>query len=91
MACSTASPTGGRIDELGRRSAARDFLDRPVGNLSAGQKTRVALAKALLNRPEVLLLDEPTASLDPDTADWVRSYLETYKRAEGAGDPARLP
>jgi len=74
----------GRIDELSGDLHLRDFLDRPVGKLSAGQKTRVALAKALLNRPEVLLLDEPTASLDPDTADWVRSYLETYKRAEGA-------
>ncbi|MGB8998567.1 MAG: ATP-binding cassette domain-containing protein, partial [Pseudolabrys sp.] len=51
---------------------------------SAGQKTRVSLAKALLNKPEVLLLDEPTASLDPDTADWVRSRLERYRAEEGA-------
>ena len=56
-----------------------DLLDRPTGKLSAGQKTRVALAKSLLNRPEVLLLDEPTASLDPDTADWVRGRLEHYR------------
>src|SRR5262249_25449049 len=50
---------------------------------SAGQKTRVSLAKALLNKPEVLLLDEPTASLDPDTADWVRSRLERYRAEQG--------
>jgi ABC-2 type transport system ATP-binding protein len=61
-----------------------ELLDRPYGKLSAGQKTRVSLAKALLNRPELLLLDEPTASLDPDTADWVRSRLETYCRARRA-------
>ena len=61
-----------------------EFLDRPTGKLSAGQKTRVSLAKALLNHPEVLLLDEPTASLDPDTADWVRARLESYRHAHGA-------
>jgi ABC-2 type transport system ATP-binding protein len=61
-----------------------EFLDRPAGKLSAGQKTRVSLAKALLNRPELLLLDEPTASLDPDTADWVRARLEHYRHQEGA-------
>ncbi|MDQ0325317.1 ABC-2 type transport system ATP-binding protein [Rhodopseudomonas julia] len=73
-----------RIDELAGELALRDFLDRPSGKLSAGQKTRVALAKSLINRPEVLLLDEPTASLDPDTADWVRTHLERYRRERGA-------
>jgi len=60
------------------------FLDRPAGKLSAGQKTRVALAKALINSPRLLLLDEPTASLDPDTGDWVRGRIEDYARATGA-------
>ena len=69
-----------RIGDLAAALDLTEFLDRPNGKLSAGQKTRVSLAKALLNRPEVLLLDEPTASLDPDTADWVRSRLEAYRR-----------
>jgi len=73
-----------RIAELAESLALADFLDRQAGRLSAGQKTRVALAKALINEPEVLLLDEPTASLDPDTADWVRSRLEDYRRRRGA-------
>jgi ABC-2 type transport system ATP-binding protein len=74
----------GRIAELAESLVLEEFLDRQAGKLSAGQKTRVALAKALINRPEVLLLDEPTASLDPDTADWVRSRLEDYRRSRGA-------
>ena len=70
----------GRIASLASDLDLTEFLDRPTGKLSSGQKTRVSLAKALLNRPEVLLLDEPTASLDPDTADWVRGRLESYRR-----------
>ena len=73
-----------RIEELARDLELTALLDRKTGGLSSGQKTRVALAKALLNRPELLLLDEPTASLDPDTADWVRGYLERYARETGA-------
>ncbi|HLI10987.1 MAG TPA: ABC transporter ATP-binding protein [Alphaproteobacteria bacterium] len=60
------------------------FLKRPMSTLSAGQRSRVALAKALLNEPELLLLDELTASLDPDTADWVRGFLERYRARTGA-------
>ena len=60
------------------------MLDRETGKLSAGQKTCVGLAKALLNAPELLLLDEPTASLDPDTADWIRRKLKDYAQSRGA-------
>jgi ABC-2 type transport system ATP-binding protein len=70
----------GRIEELGDALDLTDLLDRPTGKLSAGQKTRASLAKSLINAPELLLLDEPTASLDPDTADWVRAHLERYCR-----------
>jgi len=73
-----------RVEELAEALDLTRFLKRPSGSLSAGQKTRVALAKALLNRPELLLLDEPTASLDPDTADWIRTYLERYRQESGA-------
>ena len=73
-----------RIESLAADLQISPFLERPAGKLSAGQKTRVALAKALLNEPELLLLDEPTASLDPDTGDWVRSYLESYRTRTGA-------
>jgi ABC-2 type transport system ATP-binding protein len=73
-----------RIETLAEELDLGGFLDRPAGQLSAGQKTRVALAKALINTPAVLLLDEPTASLDPDTADTVRGWLERYRDSTGA-------
>ena len=72
-----------RITELAETLDLTAFLARPAGQLSAGQKTRVTLAKALINRPDVLLLDEPTASLDPDTGDLMRSALEAYRAASG--------
>jgi ABC-2 type transport system ATP-binding protein len=73
-----------RIESLAGDLQLTGFLDRAVTTLSAGQRTRVGLAKALINEPTVILLDEPTASLDPDTADWVRSYLERYQREKEA-------
>ena len=73
-----------RIQRLAEELDITDYLKRPVGKLSAGQRTRVALAKALINDPELLLLDEPTASLDPDSADWVRGYLESWQARSGA-------
>ncbi|WP_456237161.1 ATP-binding cassette domain-containing protein [Acidiphilium iwatense] len=73
-----------RIAELAHEFDLETLLKRRAGALSAGQKTRVALAKALINRPELLLLDEPTASLDPDTADYVRGRLEAYRAESGA-------
>lgn len=72
-----------RIRELADELDLHDLLNRPAGQLSAGQKTRVALAKSLINRPELLLLDEPTASLDPDIGDLVRSRLEAYRAETG--------
>ncbi len=74
----------GRLRDLARDLDITSLLDRPTGKLSAGQKTRVALAKAMINEPDVLMLDEPTASLDPDTGDWVRHYLKDYQAATGS-------
>ena len=72
-----------RIDELAAELGLSDLVPRPYGDLSAGQRTRVSLAKALLNSPEVLLLDEPTASLDPDVGDRMRTLLEQYQKRSG--------
>ena len=73
-----------RIARLASQLDLDDFIDRQSGKLSAGQKTRVALAKALINEPDILILDEPTASLDPDTADWIRGHLERYRANNNA-------
>ena len=69
-----------RIDYLSSKLRLIDLLDKITGELSSGQKNRVSLAKALINSPSVLLLDEPTASLDPETGDFVRTFLENYKK-----------
>lgn len=73
-----------RLAELADELDIGGLMGKYYGSLSAGQKTRVSLAKSLINSPDVLLLDEPTASLDPDTADWVRSYLLAYQKKSGA-------
>lgn len=73
-----------RIDHLAEELNLTTLLNKPYGDLSAGQKTRASLAKSLINSPDILLLDEPTASLDPDTADWVRSFLMEYQQRSNA-------
>ncbi len=69
-----------RIEEMVEDLNLKNFLDKKTGELSSGQKNRVALAKSLINKPKLLFLDEPTASLDPDVGDFVREYIEKYKK-----------
>ena len=69
-----------RIEYLSEKLRLGDLLNKITGELSSGQKNRVSLAKALINKPKVLLLDEPTASLDPEIGDFVRTFLENYKK-----------
>ena len=68
-----------RINEISSDLDIKKFFSRKTGELSSGQKNRVSLAKSLINEPEILLLDEPTASLDPDIGDFIRSYIQEYK------------
>ena len=73
-----------KISNLMQELNLLEFKKRKTGELSSGQKNRVSLAKALINDPEILLLDEPTASLDPDVGDYIRSYIETFASKKGA-------
>ena len=72
-----------KIFELMKNLNLYEFKKKKTGELSSGQKNRVSLAKALINDPEILLLDEPTASLDPDVGDYIRSYLESFASKKG--------
>lgn len=72
-----------RIKDLSNELNLTEFIDRALGKLSAGQQTRASLAKSLVNEPDLLLLDEPTASLDPDTADRIREYLQAHCKRTG--------
>ena len=69
-----------KIEYLCEKLRLNEFIDKNTGELSSGQKNRVSLAKSIINDPSVLLLDEPTASLDPETGDFVRSFLEEYQK-----------
>ncbi|MGH8657661.1 MAG: ABC transporter ATP-binding protein [Gammaproteobacteria bacterium] len=77
-------PAKKRLQDLAAELELDGLMTRPYRTLSAGQKTRVSLAKALLNHPQVVLLDEPTASLDPDSADRIRAYLSRYQETTAA-------
>ena len=68
-----------RIIEISEELNLNNFLHKKTGELSSGQKNRISLAKSLINKPKILFLDEPTASLDPDIGDFVRNYIENYK------------
>jgi len=73
-----------KISDLMKELNLFEFKKRKTGELSSGQKNRVSLAKALINDPEILLLDEPTASLDPDVGDYIRTYIENFASKKGA-------